>query len=983
VVFSRLSEKGIAKSSETNSDEANFSLAVRSDLLLNHAEKDFQETIIKKQYPSHVHALFACNRQGHYSPPLIMFQRNDLLQPNRPNEPWTKTACIAENTMGDELAVFFRWLRLFKLTFNDKKATTILILNTYLHYFLFQNVKEGSDKLLSEFVAYCEEERVFLLFYPVAESQSVMFTRGLFLRFKEEWNVELNKKAAKENPHTQRSFVQTFYQVIRIMFPNKRWDHQKPDDPIHDLVRECFSQMVKTFDFPSELFEKHNFFKSLFSSPPQEAIQSDDSEAAANKSEDIDELDELARIAKPLLTKANVELNGGDKSKKAPAANSSINTHKIGQLNPVEVSERIEWIDSMSEIGSTCIKFTFLKELHNNRSYSCVTKKIKEITAHENHWNSFIKKNKAKFKYDYSFGKNESDYLLRWYDEDIWRMFYHKYCIDKHQISTGESLWTFEILQFPYSVSNNILSAPCKDYTTRPRNFKPRISVIFAFSAAGDYVQPFFVYPENFRTTEAAEDEEAQEEEKSQAQAQSSKASAENVCCFSPHGYVTCRTFETWISKSFLPYIKTKSIEKCILLYCGKLAVIDWKNLKLCSNANINLFAFTSEKQMAFNVLFQKSLRKRQTDLFLDSWRKCTAKLDLSHSLKLKCKTTAQFFALFTDAFQNCIEEIGNRDDQTNSGVNESSVDFQAKMISSFDECKLWPLDKFESDYELFFENAANRLEQIEAQNQKIQESQQQQQQQPAASSSEEDEEENEEDEDGSDTEEISEEEEDEDEDEQEEKSEEEEEESDSQSDKETKPLAKKRKVAAPSPMPNKRKISISDIEKLTPQRSRKSSVSRQESSESKPTVSRRSRSYTKTTKAELQPRVQALNKVIVETNLKQKNNVKLVKKADKTEEEPDTKLLDKSLNDDNEAIYDIVVDDSYLEISENKIFFKNADDEKSKEIIMQNMLELLIREKQKKHTTATTSQHQLNILLEIKSDFDELQNDKKTTERK
>ena len=241
---------------------------------------------------------------------------------------------------------------------------------------------------------------------------------------------------------------------------------------------------------------------------------------------------------------------------------------------------------------------------------------------------------------------------LNRFDNDFWRMSYYNYVKEKCKIKTPDSLWTFEVIQFPFNINNSILKGPEKDYQKRPRFLKSRISVIFAFNASGDYLSPFVVYPQNFK-------KELDREMKTNG---AESESRENEC-YSPNGYVTCRVFETWLISSFIPYLTQKkdNIKNYLLLFCGKLSVVDTKNLKLCTNASdsftIDLFAFNVEQQMPFNFLFQKNLRKRQTDLFLDSWRKCTAKSNLPH--QFKCKTRAQFLNLFLNAFQNCIDEIG------------------------------------------------------------------------------------------------------------------------------------------------------------------------------------------------------------------------------------------------------------------------------------------------------------------------------------
>ncbi len=103
-------------------------------------------------------------------------------------------------------------------------------------------------------------------------------------------------------------------------------------------------------------------------------------------------------------------------------------------------------------------------------------------------------------------------------------------------------------------------------------------------------------------------------------------------------------------------------------------------------------------------MFFKENLRKRQSDIFLDSWRKVTCRLNLSY--QFKCKSRQQFFNIFTDTFQNCIEEIGlnSNTSQSSEILNNSSVHhFRDKMISTFEMCKLWPLNY--EDYKEHFEN--------------------------------------------------------------------------------------------------------------------------------------------------------------------------------------------------------------------------------------------------------------------------------------
>ncbi len=117
---------------------------------------------------------------------------------------------------------------------------------------------------------------------------------------------------------------------------------------------------------------------------------------------------------------------------------------------------------------------------------------------------------------------------------------------------------------------------------------------------------------------------------------------------------------------------------------------------------------FSDEKTKPFSLLFQKSARKRQTDLFLESWKKVTTKS--GQSCQFKCNSRQEFFNLFTDAFQNCIEETANKMnesamDQHNGSMNSSQStavsDFKIKMFTSFEQSKMWPVK--EEDYKEFF----------------------------------------------------------------------------------------------------------------------------------------------------------------------------------------------------------------------------------------------------------------------------------------
>lgn len=240
---------------------------------------------------------------------------------------------------------------------------------------------------------------------------------------------------------------------------------------------------------------------------------------------------------------------------------------------------------------------------------------------------------------------------------------FHRYSnlLKDKKITNSSSIWTFDILNFPYALNSSHIRAPERD-VSRPRNLKPRVSVIFAFNASGDYIQPFFIYPNNFGddgTTGSGDTSDLANNE-----------------CYSQNGYVTSKIFNLWLTTQFIPYLSqtaTLKYQPHLLLYCGKLAVFDHQNMKQCLDNNINLFCITHESIMPFNCVFHKNIRKRQCDLLLDSWKKVTAKQGFSYTFK--CKTKSLFSNLFMDAFQMCIEELG---------------DFKSKIQSTFVTCHLW-----------------------------------------------------------------------------------------------------------------------------------------------------------------------------------------------------------------------------------------------------------------------------------------------------
>jgi hypothetical protein len=117
----------------------------------------------------------------------------------------------------------------------------------------------------------------------------------------------------------------------------------------------------------------------------------------------------------------------------------------------------------MSKIGSLCIKYTYLRELYLKHKPPTAKTSTKELLASEKRWIDLCKKNKDKFANN-SFGLNEDEYMMRWFDPDYWRVSYYNYAKNECKCETNESLWTFDIIQFPYQPYNCLLKAPEKDF---------------------------------------------------------------------------------------------------------------------------------------------------------------------------------------------------------------------------------------------------------------------------------------------------------------------------------------------------------------------------------------------------------------------------------------------------------------------------------------------------------------------------------------
>ena len=620
---------------------------------INNVSIDENLSTIKSTSKLHIHTCYAFNQLGSYSLPLVVFPTSEL--DSNVTDALKKTALIDETHIGDlSETIFLNWLKIFVKT-NKKEDPLILMCNSILPI----NSRET--------IEFCVENSVYLLFYPQGEQLEV-FNKNIFIRFKDVWKIVLQQYSMKDNPNSQLAFLLVYKQVLRKILTS-------------ESTRECFREFIKTYNLPSTNLQ-----------PDDEAIKLERQSSTASVDSSAADLNFISDDCNPTAAVAGQSIvEEIDDSHVAVAAVSSNSSNNI-KISEQESNEYCDWIKFMSKIGCLCVRYTFLRDL-NLKHRSTLVKSTKEVIASEKKWLELIKKNRAKFNdpMENSYCFNEDEYLAKWFDIDIWRFLYYKLLKEK-KIVNPASIWTFDIIQFPCVLNNgNLLRAPERDLNDRPRNLKPRISVLFAFNAAGDYIQPFIVYPLNFQGIKLTNGEDDEDD------------IAANEC-YAQNGYITCKIFNQWLSTVFLPYIQrgegvSGGEENYLLLYCGKLAVVDHANMKILNENRVNLFGLTHDSIQPFNCLFQKSLRKRQTDLFLDSWRKITAKQNLSY--QFKCKSKLEFRNLFMDTFQNCIEEIG---------------DFKLKLQNTFEICQLWPINEDDEFFKTFLINgelALNRKQKL------------------------------------------------------------------------------------------------------------------------------------------------------------------------------------------------------------------------------------------------------------------------------
>ena len=341
------------------------------------------------------------------------------------------------------------------------------------------------------------------------------------------------------------------------------------------------------------------------------------------------------------------------------------------KLSEQEIFDLARWIDDLSIIGSTCITKSFLKELdlrQSNSSHNLNTSR----RLNEKDWEDFSIKNRNKFKQETSFGlTNEIDYLNKWQNIDFCRTAYLKYAKNICNIQSSKQLWTVEFFYFPYS-NQKIQDIKIREFEEAGTSISA-ISVIFAYNASGDNMEPYFVFPLELRNT----------------------STNSTKFLFTKTGQIDSQVFELWLTTFFLPYATEVNKEKInLILYKSRLPIINQNVTKLCnsSESKLKLFGITREELIPANFLFSKTIRSRKINLLKSSWKKTI--YNFGSSQDLKCPSTEGFFNLFIDYFVDIMEEINKSDDYFTGNGNEDlhTSKFELKMIKSFCYCKFWPI---------------------------------------------------------------------------------------------------------------------------------------------------------------------------------------------------------------------------------------------------------------------------------------------------
>jgi hypothetical protein len=251
----------------TNQSKSKSDTFENGDTKENSLKANNKQTSTKKNA---IHSFVALNKEGHLSPPLIIFPKNELISDMSAHN-LNDTTCIEQNQHGtfDDLNLFFKWLRFFvsdKKSKNEYNGKLVLLMNSFLHSILFANVDEH-DPLMTQINSFCHNEKIHFLFYPIEENIDV-FNRNVFEAFKEEWEEVWPYCVRRRDPNSQVTFVMAYNQAWRLLCNS------------NDLIKGCFEEILGlkrqkefTFGLTSKMEYEYNDQKSSVLESAENALK--------------------------------------------------------------------------------------------------------------------------------------------------------------------------------------------------------------------------------------------------------------------------------------------------------------------------------------------------------------------------------------------------------------------------------------------------------------------------------------------------------------------------------------------------------------------------------------------------------------------------------------------------------------------------------------------------------------------------------------
>jgi hypothetical protein len=204
---------------------------------------------------AHIHTLFASNFSGRYSVPLVNCPRNEFESGGLQDALISKTIHFNETQNGDlnDIKIFIDWLTLFIRQQNEINLTpNVILINSFLYSLLFKsNISQTSLK--QELIDLCEQNQVYLLFYPVFGEEDLL-NRNITSQYKDLWKQTVLRYASKDDPNTHLALVHICVQVARkVLWSNWRSILKETFVNLYNKYKNAFTH-VESID---ELIENH------------------------------------------------------------------------------------------------------------------------------------------------------------------------------------------------------------------------------------------------------------------------------------------------------------------------------------------------------------------------------------------------------------------------------------------------------------------------------------------------------------------------------------------------------------------------------------------------------------------------------------------------------------------------------------------------------------------------------------------------------